>query len=118
MDKEDILVNLKVLANIQVNEKLISRSQYLNVEYVSVVPLSIRRWLRQDNRNLMLSKIRLVIHSAFDINHHEDTGENMDVYNALKLCVNGLKNLKETYSHCTQTQAQLDVFIDSIDSLE
>ena len=115
MEKEDILINLKVLAHIQVNEKLISRSQYLNVEYVSVVPLSFRRWLRQDNRTLMLSKIRLVINSALSLNDQEDEVEN--VHDALKACVQGLKNLKETYSHCTQTQAQLDVFIDSIESL-
>ena len=57
MEKEDILINLKVLENVQVHQKIISRSQYLNIEYVSVVPVSLRRWLRQDNRNLMLNKI-------------------------------------------------------------
>tara|TARA_B110000467_G_C18298176_1_gene469475 strand:+ start:1214 stop:1552 length:339 start_codon:yes stop_codon:yes gene_type:complete len=112
MEKEDILINLKVLANIQINEKLISRSQYLNVEYVSVVPLALRRWLRQDNRMLTLSKIRLVLHSALAI---EDSDK--DVLSALSDSVQGLKHLKETYSHCTQTQAQIDVFIDSIENM-
>ena len=57
MEYEDILVNLKVLEKVQINEKLHSRGKYLNVEYVSVVPVSIRRWLRQDTRDEMLKKI-------------------------------------------------------------
>lgn len=111
MEKEDILINLKVLENVQVHQKIISRSQYLNIEYVSVVPVSLRRWLRQDNRNLMLNKIRLTINSALKI-----TKDNEDIQSSLSKCVSGLKNLKETYSHCTQTQAQLDIFIDAIEN--
>ena len=67
MNYEDILVNLKVLEKIQIDEKLISRDQYLNIEYSSVIPVGVRRWWRQDNRNEMIKKIRLIIHSAIQI---------------------------------------------------
>lgn len=113
MEKEDILINLKVLACVEVNEKLISRSQYLNKEFSSVVPVSLRRWIRQDNRQLMLSKLRLVIHSALQL-IEDDVTENMDLQAALTNSIQGLRNLKETYSHCSQTVAQIDVFIDSV----
>ena len=36
MEYEDILVNLKVLEKVQVNEKLHSRGKYFNVEYIFV----------------------------------------------------------------------------------
>ena len=37
MDIDEVLVNLKVLEQIQVNQKLISRGTYLNIEYESIV---------------------------------------------------------------------------------
>lgn len=67
MDIDEILINLKVLENIEINQKLISRGQYLNIEYESIVPEWIRRWRRQDNRNEMIKKINLVINSAIEI---------------------------------------------------
>ena len=67
MNIEDIIINLKVLEKVQIHEKLISRGQYLNIEYVSIVPLGLRRWWRQDNRNEMLKKINLTIKCAIEI---------------------------------------------------
>ena len=66
MDIDEILINLKVLENIEINQKLISRGQYLNIEYESIVPEWLRRWRRQDNRNEMIKKINLVINSAIE----------------------------------------------------
>jgi hypothetical protein len=110
MEKEEILINLKVLHGIEANQKLIARTRFLNVEYTSIVPLAIRRWVRQDNREAMLNKIRLVLNSALKL--HDDN----DVCQSLRSSIIGLKNLKETYTHCGQTKAQLEVFIDSIES--
>lgn len=130
MDYPDILVNLKVLEHVQVNEKLISNGQYLNIEYKSIVPVSLRRWYRQDNRNEMLKKIKLIIQTASNKLRREDsqngsiilegeivenTQEMLQTYlgNAKK----GLNNLKKTYAACIQTCAQIDVLINSIDNL-
>lgn len=108
MEKEEILINLKVIQGIQPNQKIISRSQYLNTEYESVVPVSWRRFIRQDNRQIMLNKIRLVLHSALEKTNDDEINQ------YLKASIKGLSNLKETYISCSQTCAQLDVFIDSI----
>ena len=67
MDTDEILVNLKVLEQLQVNQKLISRGSYLNIEYQSIVPEWIRRWRRQDNRNETIKKINLIISSAIEV---------------------------------------------------
>ena len=81
MDIDEVLVNLKVLEQIQVNQKLISRGPYLNIEYESIVPEFIRRWRRQDNRNETIKKINIVINSALKLK--EDDGgmeESLDTY--------------------------------------
>lgn len=67
MDIDEILINLKVLSELQVHQKLITRGQYLNIEYVSIIPEFIRRWQRQDNRNETIKKITLVVHSAIEV---------------------------------------------------
>lgn len=67
MDIDEILINLKVLSELQVHQKLITRGQYLNIEYVSIIPEFFRRWQRQDNRNETIKKITLVVHSAIEV---------------------------------------------------
>ena len=127
MEYEDILVNLKVLEKVQVNEKLHSRGKYLNVEYASVIPVSLRRWMRQDNRDEMIKKIKVVIQTGISIldgdetvkrhlilDHSMDESKNEILKSYLQNSIAGLTNLKETYSHCTQTCAQIDVLIESI----
>lgn len=122
MNIEEIIINLKVLEKVQIHEKLISRGQYLNIEYVSVVPLGIRRWWRQDNRNEMLKKINLTIKCAIEtiksINIEKNGPSNKNTLDVKPYLINakkGLENLKETYVNCTTTCAQLDICIDSID---
>ena len=55
MEKEEIMINLKVLENLQKDQKLISRGQYINIEPISIIR-SLRRWHRQDNRNRQLKR--------------------------------------------------------------
>lgn len=113
MDIDEVLVNLKVLEQIQVNQKLISRGPYLNIEYESIVPEFIRRWRRQDNRNETIKKINLVINSALKLKEENDKmKERLDTY--LTKSVSGLKALKETYATCCQTTARIDVIISKI----
>lgn len=66
MDIEEIFINLKVLENLDKNQKLISRGQYLNIEPVSLIPEFVRRWHRQDNRNETIKKLNLIVNSAID----------------------------------------------------
>lgn len=113
MDIDEVLVNLKVLEQIQVSQKLISRGPYLNIEYESIVPEFIRRWRRQDNRNETIKKINLVINSALKLKEENDKiKDRLDTY--LIKSVTGLKALKETYATCCQTTARIDVIINKI----
>ena len=66
MEKEEIMINLKVLENLQKDQKVVSRGQYINIEVVSIIPEALRRWHRQDNRNETLKKINFIINSAID----------------------------------------------------
>tara|TARA_Y100000768_G_scaffold387873_1_gene380768 strand:+ start:822 stop:1277 length:456 start_codon:yes stop_codon:yes gene_type:complete len=123
MDIDEILINLKVLENLEANQKLISRGPYLNIEFQSIIPEWVRRWRRQDSRNETLKKINLVVNSA--INYCEDykttivdNGEKnrlKDVIDYLIKAINGLISLKETYATCHQTVARIDVIINKIE---
>lgn len=113
MEIDEVLVNLKVIEQIQVDQKLISRGPYLNIEYQSIVPEFIRRWRRQDNRHETIKKINLVISSALKIkDSNENMKDSLDKY--LKSSISGLKSLKETYATCCQTTARIDVIIGKI----
>lgn len=112
MDIDEVLINLKVLEQLQVNQKLISRGPYLNIEFSSIVPEWVRRWKRQDNRNETIKKINIVINSAFRLRE-----KNPEIDKYLKTTVQGLKSLKETYATCCQTTARIDVLINKINGI-
>lgn len=115
MNINDILVNLKVLEKVEINQKLISKGKFLNIEYDSIIPLSVRRWLRQDNRDEMLKKINIVISESIKLLKDENYEEfHNDLVDYLNKSINGLQNIKETYKYCSQTCAQIDVLIDIV----
>ena len=110
MDIEEIIINLRILNQLNKNQKLITRGSYLNIEAPSLIPEFIRRWNRQDNRIETIKKINSVINSAIKL---IDTDKfNMKQY--LTDSKIGIENLKETYATCTQTCARLDLILDKI----
>ncbi len=123
MDIDEILINLKVLENLEANQKLISRGPYLNIEFQSIIPEWFRRWRRQDTRNETLKKINLVVNSAINycednekiILNNNDKSRVKDVIDYLIKAINGLVSLKETYATCHQTVARIDVIINKIE---
>ena len=117
MNSEEIIINLRILESLEKNQKLVSRGSYLNIEPVSIVPESIRRWNRQDNRNEALKKINLIVNSAIEIIKSSNSNKNkncLDIEKYLKKALFGIQNLKETYATCNQTCARIDVIIDKI----
>lgn len=120
MDKEEILVNLRILETVQKNQKLISRGPYLNIEPVSIIPEFARRWHRQDNRNECLNKINLIVNCAIDfINKTSNNNNSVEVdkdnmKSFLEKALKGISNLKETYATCSQTCARIDVVLKKI----
>ena len=114
---------MKVLENLEANQKLISRGPYLNIEFQSIIPEWFRRWRRQDTRNETLKKINLVVNSAINycednekiIINNNDKSRVKDVIDYLIKAINGLVSLKETYATCHQTVARIDVIINKIE---
>ena len=109
---DEILINLKVLESLEINKKLVTRDTYLNVETDKIIPVGIRRWWRQDDRNETLRKIDDIVDKALRLRDDKDKSEVIDPY--LIDCIKGLRNLKQTYSLCVQTCARLDTIIGKI----
>lgn len=109
---DEVLINLKVLESLEINKKLVTRDTYLNVETDKIIPVGIRRWWRQDDRNETLRKIDHIVDKALRLRDDKDKSEVIDPY--LIDCIKGLRNLKQTYSLCVQTCARLDTIIDKI----
>ena len=110
MDLEETIVNLRVLNKLDKHQKLITRGAYLNIEPASLIPESLRRWNRQDNRYETIKKINAVVNSAIS---NLDT-EKFDMKQYIVDAKVGIENLKETYATCTQTCARLDLILDKI----
>jgi len=108
---DNLIVNLKVLAGLEQNKKLITKETFLNVETVCLgLPESVRRYWRGDSRDESIKKIDSIITKSLEIlNDHERLKEH--IINSKK----GIMNLKETYSTCEQTKARLDTIIAKID---
>jgi hypothetical protein len=109
VEYDEVAVNLKVIASIQVNTKLYTKGSYLNIEQPMFIPESVRRWYRQDSRDEAIKRIDRTISKAIAYNDPE-----MQKYiEATKV---GIMNMKETYSNCVQTMARLDTILDKINN--
>jgi len=111
-DKNELIVNLTILSQVEKNRKLLTKDTYLNMEQKTQllqVPEAVRRWWRGDNRDNTLKKIDLIINKAIDLIDN-------DVMEYLKKSIKGIENLKETYTDDTQTRARLDVVIDRVNN--
>jgi hypothetical protein len=112
MDIEEIVINLKILSQLDKNQKLITRGSYINIEGPSLIPEFIRRWNRQENRAETIKKINTIINSAIDL--IDNTDNKYDIKQYIIDSKLGIQNLKETYSTCSQTCARLDIILDKI----
>lgn len=80
------------------------------MEARSLIPESIRRWRRGDDRNQAIHQIQLTVDAAVD---HMD--KCVEIRKYLEEAKPGIDNLKETYSDCSQTVARLEAITDRID---
>ena len=110
IEYDEVVVNLKVIANISTNSKLYTKGNLLNFEQQSIVPESWRRWYRQDSRDDAIKKIDRVVTKAFTY-HHTPT-----IVKYVTEAKSGIMNMKDTYSSCVQTSARLDTILDKIET--
>ena len=117
MDAEEVIINLKLLSQVEKGQKLITRDAYLNIEGPYLfVPEFVRLWRRQDSRHETVKCINRVINDAILLLKREPL---MKTY--IRKAKPGIMNLKETYSMCHQTCARLDMILDKVkvyDSIE
>ena len=117
MDGEEVIINLKLLSQVEKGQKLITRDAYLNIEGPYLfVPEFVRRWRRQDSRHETVKCINRVVNDAITLLKKDPS---MKLY--IRSAKPGIMNLKETYSMCHQTCARLDMILDKIkvyDSIE
>ena len=114
IEYDEMVINLKVLAQIQINTKLDTRGNFLNIENENIwIPSNIRRWYRRDNRDEAIKKIdRIICKATLYIDQHFSNSQSMISY--LKDACIGIHNLKDTYSDCVQTNARLDTILEKI----
>lgn len=110
-EKDELIINLKILSQLEKNRKLITKETYLNLESDQTlqIPESFRRWFRGDSRDESLKKIDNIIVKSINL---VEKYPQLEDY--LKDSIIGLENLKDTYSKCTQTKARIDVIIEKI----
>jgi len=61
MDIEEIIINLKILEKIEINQKLITRDYLFEYRTSKFSARMFRRWNRQDNRNEAIKKINTIV---------------------------------------------------------
>lgn len=110
MDKEEIIINLKLLEQVEKGQKLITRDAYLNIETsFFMIPEFVRRWRRQDSRHETVKVINRVVNEAISMSKRDET-----IKSYIDKAIPGVMNLKETYSMCHQTCARLDMILDKM----
>jgi len=110
MDKEEIIINLKLLEQVEKGQKLITRDAYLNIEtHFIFIPEFVRRWRRQDSRHETVKVINRVVNDAISLSKRDET-----IKYYIDKAIPGVINLKETYSMCHQTCARLDMILDKM----
>ena len=115
-EKDELIINLKILSQVDKNRKLLTKESLLNIEPIKKsmflqFPESIRRWWSGNNRDETLKKIDNIVEKCISM-----IKKNKDLGPYLINSITGIKNLKETYSECPQTRARLDVIIDKINN--
>jgi len=114
---DEIIVNLKVISSLLVNEKLLTSGSILNVDKQNTyIPNNIRRWIRGDNRDESIKKIDRVIIKCASYMLNPQYRNIMQP--SLETCIIGLQNLKETYSSCVQTIARIENLIIKVQTIK
>ena len=106
----DVVINLKLLQRVGKHQKLNTRDIYLNIESRSIIPESIRRWRRGDDRHQTIHHINQTVATAIELITQHD-----NLIGYLSSAKAGIDNLKETYADCSQTCARLEAITDTID---
>ena len=120
MTLEEIFVNINLISKIEVNDKLIINNKFINIDTTNIKPLT--RWLYGNDRKSTLFFLNLIINKSFEycdnILSEEDNNNNTKLLfrltTEIKNSINGLLNLKQTYTCDKLVQAEIDVIVENI----
>jgi len=101
---DKIIINLKIIGVLKVNEKLCIRKGNLQIDRESNLR-SIKRWLYRDTRDDFLIFIRDIIRKISLVTDKKDLDRIFSEFEKVQL---GLDNLKTTYSNDQVTIATID----------
>ncbi len=118
---EEIFINLTLISKIEIGNKLFHTDKYVNID--NSYFQSIYRWYNNIDRNSSIKFINFILNESFIFNSRlldENTPDSnlllFRLTTGLKNAINGLTNLKQTYTCDKLIQSELDVMIDNIRS--
>jgi hypothetical protein len=118
MTLEEVLININLISKIEPNYKLLIKDNFINIDTSYIQ--SISRWFYGNDRNSTLLFLNLVINKSFEYCDKLLSSKNIDtkllfrITLDIKNSINGLLNLKQTYSYDKLVQAEIDVIIENI----
>jgi hypothetical protein len=111
---DKIIINLKIIGIIKVNEKLCIRKGNLQIDQESNLR-SLKRWFFRDTRDDFLIFIRDIIRK---INLITDSQDLERIYSEFEKAQLGMDNLKATYSMDPVTIATIDNLVIKLNQLK
>jgi len=111
---DKIIINLKIIGILQVNEKLCIRKGNLQIDQESNIR-SIKRWLFRDSRDNFLHYIKDLFRKIQCIENKKDLERISLEFEKTEL---GLENLKITYSHDPVTTATIENLVTKLKEIK
>lgn len=111
---EKLLVNLRVIAQLQEGDKMDYNAQGQFVPQKPDLWTSALRFLKRTDRWYTLSKIQETINSAEIMQDHDEGVDKERICKALKLCVHGLRNIQLTYQDDVLFYQNIEVLLERL----
>ena len=115
MTTSDLFTDLEVLSMIKENDKICIRDGHITIEHKShPIKTAMRRWINNDSRRLSIMQINSIITKSLQVcsesrNDSEKFWVIEQFYNHFTNVIDGLSNLKKTYSDDSSIVARINV---------
>lgn len=111
---EKILVNLRVISQLEEGDKLEFTAQGHFVPLKPEYWTSLYRFVKRTSRWETLTRVQELVSSAEIMENHDDGVDQRRVEAALRSCVHGLRNLQLTYQTDVLFYQSLEVLLERI----
>ena len=111
---EKLLVNLRVIAQLQEGDKMDYNAQGQFVPQKPDIFTSAMRFFKRTDRWYTLTKIQETINSAEIMQDHNNGIDKDRICRALKLCVHGLRNIQLTYQDDVLFYQNIEVLLERL----